>query len=265
MRIGNIKPYGLRKDMLAAFGAWLDQNTDDASVVVSHNGRSFDWPKLRASFVREGVPLPMALASPDQPTADTMKIFCDRFSVSKAIMVSLGDACDALNLTHHKEVMTGEQVGQLLADGQVEIVARYCLLDVDAEFRLFCALTGRNPEAPALPGVAVGARDVVVVDIETAGGTRPERIEHDFISQWRPDPRWKDDTIAKRYREARAKFEERAALLDSAEIVVVGVRTERELFALYSENQTASTAPAETPAADPNESANQTENAEAAW
>jgi hypothetical protein len=61
------------------------------------------------------------------------------------------------------------------------------------------------------------------LDIETAAGRR-ESIEAWMRTTWSPDLRWKDETIGRRFREAHAKAQERAALLDGATIIVIAGR-----------------------------------------
>jgi hypothetical protein len=73
----------------------------------------------------------------------------------------------------------------------------------------------------------------LALDIETSDG-RPEDAERDLRLTWKPDPRWTDETIGKRYKEALAKKLEKLALLDSAPIVCVSLRSESELRCLHA-------------------------------
>lgn len=62
--------------------------------------------------------------------------------------------------------------------------------------------------------------DLLVLDLETRAGD-PDAVTRSFLGAWSPDARWSDETIGRRWREAEAKRREKAALLDSAEIISI--------------------------------------------
>lgn len=141
-----VQGFAGESELLAAFAGWLSANTSPSTIITGHNVVSFDLPKLRLRMVRAGVALPAALASPEQGVCDTMRLFCSRFSLSKAPMISLADCCEVLGLSHHKSVVDGAGVGDLIEQGQVETLCRYAGLDVLAEEDLYLRLTGQRAE-----------------------------------------------------------------------------------------------------------------------
>lgn len=133
------------RDMLVAVRDYLNQRTDDTTLLVGHNLDGFDLRRLRFRYLANGLQLPGALANPDQPTADTMKIFCRRVSLDHGeMMIALSTVLERLGIPNHKQLVEGDQVGALIAAGQWQTVLNYCLLDVVSEFEVFNRLTGRS-------------------------------------------------------------------------------------------------------------------------
>lgn len=86
-------------------------------------------------------------------------------------------------------------------------------------------------DAPAAP-FSTWSR--VTLDIETEEG-RPEEAEADMRLTWRPDWTWKDETIGKRLREANATRLAKLAVLDTAPIGCVSLRSDLgELMVLHA-------------------------------
>lgn len=72
-----------------------------------------------------------------------------------------------------------------------------------------------------------------VLDIETGNG-RPEGAEHWMRVNWSPSPNWKAETIGKRYLEALERKRERMALLETAPIICVALKSDTELRCLHA-------------------------------
>lgn len=80
----------------------------------------------------------------------------------------------------------------------------------------------------------------VVLDIETKGGSELD-VEEYIRRTWWPDVRfkdgkvsgWKPETIGERFQEAHQKWAEKSALLDSAEIVTIQVKTSAGQTAVF--------------------------------
>lgn len=116
---------------------WCDEGT----LLVGHNLKSFDLPRLRLAFLRARLQLPPALGV-GQPNFDTMREFCRSFSVERSEMVGLEEVLGKLGLQSHKGLVNGAQIGDLIANGEMETVLRYAALDVMAESEVFLRLTG---------------------------------------------------------------------------------------------------------------------------
>lgn len=132
--------YGDTLRMLSALRSALDMIVTPETLLAGHNIRDFDLPRLRLCYLRTGLRMPACLASDVQPVADSMHAFCRRFSVSREPMVSLADACAALGLPTHKDLVSGEQVGELIERGEVDLLTRYAAADVIVERELFLRL-----------------------------------------------------------------------------------------------------------------------------
>lgn len=120
---------------------WCGEHT----LVAGWNLAGFDYPRLRLAFLRAGLQLPPALAG-DQPRLDLMKEFCRTVSVERSEMASFEEALEKLGLPNHKALVSGAQVGELIAKGEIETVLRYAALDVVAESEVFFRLTGRSAQ-----------------------------------------------------------------------------------------------------------------------
>ena len=142
-----VQGFGTERDLLLAARAWLDSPTYTLpeSVVVGHNIKHFDLPKLRGRYAVQKLKLPRCLADPNQATFDTLKEFWRRFTVDAGdVMVSLAEVCERFGIQHHKQTIEGSQIPELIAAGQVEILVRYLALDVQTELRLARVMQGEG-------------------------------------------------------------------------------------------------------------------------
>lgn len=131
--------------MLAALGAWLDRNADEQTVLVGHNARAFDLPKLRGGFVRHRFPLPVCLKPRDgqgQPMTDTMTLF-KAFSMEHRddFAVSLDVVASAFGIPRPKQYVSGADVPRLHREGRDAEVLTYCCIDVDATAEIHRLMT----------------------------------------------------------------------------------------------------------------------------
>lgn len=81
-----------------------------------------------------------------------------------------------------------------------------------------------TPLMPAPVPVAMLCPEYVIVDIETEGGD-PAQVWEWVRRNWWPNEEWKPETMGKRLIEAVEKKKEKLALLDSAEIATVQLKT----------------------------------------
>jgi hypothetical protein len=130
------------RSMLAALSQWLDAHTDAGTVLVGHNVRAFDLPKLRNAFVRHRLPLPASLKpredGPGQPVTDTMSLF-KSFSMEHRddFMVSLDTVCAAFGIERPKQYLSGADVPRLYEEGQYAVILTYNAIDVDATAEVY--------------------------------------------------------------------------------------------------------------------------------
>lgn len=128
--------------LLAGLRAVLDATTDAATVLVGHNIRGFDAPKLRGAYVRHRLPLPRCLrpveGGPGQPLTDTMRLF-GHFSMEyrDAPFVGLDTVCRAFGIPRPKSVVSGAEVPEMHRDGRFAEILTYCAIDVDATAEVY--------------------------------------------------------------------------------------------------------------------------------
>lgn len=130
------------RDMLVAMAAWLNLHTDPLTVLVGHNVRGFDLPKLRGAYVRHRIPLPNCLrpveSGPSQPVTDTMSLF-KHFSMEHrdALFVGLDTVCRAFGVPRPKQIISGANVPRLHKEGQIAPIIIYNAIDVDATTEVY--------------------------------------------------------------------------------------------------------------------------------
>lgn len=119
------------------------------TVLVGHNIRHFDLPKLRLAMIRHGLTLPPCLAWPDQPTYDTM-IMWRYFSLSEKPLVSLHECLELAGLVSHKSAISGADVPVLYEKKDFRTLAAYAIADVLAQDALYLAMSGQIGDRPSV-------------------------------------------------------------------------------------------------------------------
>jgi len=128
------------REMLAAVAALLAA-CDAETILVGHNIRHFDLPKLRQAMLRRGVPLPPALAWRDQPTYDTMREW-SRFTLDDRQYIPLCELLECCGLDDHKQLADGAIVPEMHAAGRHEEILAYAAADVLAEEAVYLRMIG---------------------------------------------------------------------------------------------------------------------------
>lgn len=156
----NGRPYKIRgvevvscgdeKTMLLVFREWLDRITDAATVLVGHNAKRFDLPKLRHRYTYHRLRLPCCLdpcAEEPQQVCDTMTLGSRFFSAEAAHngpgMISLSEIATKLNLPKTKHLCRGADVPAMVAAKKVREVLAYAALDAALTRQLYLLLTGQ--------------------------------------------------------------------------------------------------------------------------
>ncbi len=112
------------------------------TILVGHNLRHFDLPRLRRQMLRYGLQLPPCLAWPDQPTYDTMQMW-RYFSLEDRQFTSLDECLELAGLHSHKTTVSGADVPVLYQTGDYRTIAAYAIADVLAQDALYLWMTGQ--------------------------------------------------------------------------------------------------------------------------
>ncbi|MBC7076813.1 MAG: hypothetical protein H5T92_00655 [Synergistales bacterium] len=140
------------------------------SVIVGHNVKHFDLPKLRLAMLRFGIQLPPCLVWPEQPVYDTMQMW-RYFSLDEKPLISLDECLELAGLTSHKSAVTGADVPVLFENKDYRTIAAYAIADVLAQDALYLRMTGQVPDQ--LPSVESSATGNEAVQPEAA----PQSLE----------------------------------------------------------------------------------------
>ncbi|EXJ16946.1 ribonuclease H-like domain-containing protein [Imhoffiella purpurea] len=137
----SVRSYPDEGAMLAGMAAWLDTQTDADTILIGHNVRAFDLPKIRGAFVRHRLALPACLkprTDGSQPMTDTMSLF-KSFSMEHrdAFAVGLDVVCTAFGIPRPKQVISGDDVPRLHREGHFAEILIYNAIDVDATTEIY--------------------------------------------------------------------------------------------------------------------------------
>lgn len=138
-----VVPCGDERGLLLALRVWLDANTGPETVIVGHNVRSFDLPKLRHAYVRHGLKLP-AILKPRLKDEDRTEVV-DTAALFKAFsMEHRDDFCPSLDVVaasfgipRPKQHMSGADCPRLFREGQIATVLTYCCIDTTTTCRAY--------------------------------------------------------------------------------------------------------------------------------
>ncbi|MBR4429035.1 MAG: hypothetical protein IKS78_06735 [Clostridia bacterium] len=139
------------RGMLIHFRAWLDSHGGPDTVLIGHNIKHFDLPKLRNAYITHRLQLP-ALLQGANPVYDTMKEYLHGFTTEHEgdRFVKLAEIQAKFGLQEYKDKMDGAEAARLIALGQdTDKVLAYCWLDTMTTYQAFLHMTGQMPdEAP---------------------------------------------------------------------------------------------------------------------
>lgn len=142
-----VVPCGEERGMLMALRAWLDASTSADTLIVGHNIRGFDLPKLRHAYIRHSLRLPQLLmarigSERVAETVDTASLF-KAFSMEHRdeMFISLDTVAMSLGIPRPKQHISGEDVPRLHKEGQFEAILTYCAVDVATTTRAYQLMT----------------------------------------------------------------------------------------------------------------------------
>jgi hypothetical protein len=143
---------GSEKNMLLKLRSWLDRMTTPETLIVGHNLRNFDLPKLRNAFVRHRLQLPEILKprlrlEEKAETVDTAALF-KTYSMENRdnLFISLDTVAIGLGIERPKQVISGDEVPKLHRNGQFEPILIYCAIDVATTARAWQLMSGNAPD-----------------------------------------------------------------------------------------------------------------------
>lgn len=146
----NVWPRVNERGLLLALRSWLDQHTGPETVIVGHNIRGFDLPKLRHAYLRHRLKLPALLAprindsNPAPMTVDTAALF-KAYSMEHRddFCPSLDAVAASLGITRPKGVINGSDVPALHRDGKTAEILTYCAIDCATTARAYRLMSGQ--------------------------------------------------------------------------------------------------------------------------
>ncbi|MDG4594201.1 MAG: hypothetical protein P9F75_00655 [Candidatus Contendobacter sp.] len=138
-----VVPCANERGLLIALRAWLDASATQETLIVGHNVRNFDLPKLRHAYIRHSLRLPQLLmarigSERVAETVDTAALF-KAFSMEHRddFCPSLDTIAASFGIPRPKQHMIGADVPRLHKQGQIEAVLTYCAVDVATTTRAY--------------------------------------------------------------------------------------------------------------------------------
>lgn len=148
---------GMLVAMREFLAGWFDAET--GAVVVGHNLRGFDLPKLRLAYLRHRLALPQVLCvvhddDDELPVriADVMTLFARHFSLDnrpdagKVPFVSFSRVMQYLGLPEYPAGFEGANVPDWHEQGRYDLVMDKAVVDARDEYRAYMLLASRDPE-----------------------------------------------------------------------------------------------------------------------
>ncbi len=134
--------------MLAALREFLDTVAGPETIIVGHNLRAFDLPKLRHAYIRNKLRLPECLKprfgdEARAETADTMALF-KAYSMEHRddYAVSLDTVAAALGIPRPKQLIDGAEVPKLHEAERYHEILTYCAIDTATTARAWELMAG---------------------------------------------------------------------------------------------------------------------------
>ena len=151
---------GDERKLLLALRDFLDlwQTPHEQVIIVGHNVRGFDLPKLRLAYLRQRLGLPNVLRvwrdSEDERvrTADVMTMFAYQFSlenrpdVGKTPFVSFATVLRYLGIDAYPPGFEGANCPEWHEQGEYDLVVSKALLDAQEEFHVYRLMANEAAE-----------------------------------------------------------------------------------------------------------------------
>lgn len=144
---------------------------DGDTLLIGHNIKHFDLPKLRRAMLKHGIRLPACLVYRDQQVYDTMREW-SRFTLDDRMFIGLSELLEVCGIPSHKDLLDGAHVPQLYEEGRYKEILVYAIADVVAEWNVFLRMTGQANGVVQRPTQAVDAAERIAdaAAVELAAG-----------------------------------------------------------------------------------------------
>jgi hypothetical protein len=126
--------------MLNAVRDWLSR-CDSDTILNGHNIKGFDLRKLRNRMMGNGIRPPDCFLERGQRVFDSM-LEWSRYTLNDSQFVALSEILDTLHIPNHKASCNGGMVQELYEAKRFDELLTYAVLDVVAEYAVFCRLAG---------------------------------------------------------------------------------------------------------------------------
>jgi hypothetical protein len=148
----DVWPCQNERGLLLALRVLLDENTTPQTVIVGHNVRNFDLPKLRQAFIRHGLKLPEIL-KPRLRDEERAEVVDTAFLFKSFSMEHRDDFCSSLDtvaatlgIPRPKGVISGADVPRLHRAGEYAAILTYCAVDCACTARAYQLMTSTAPD-----------------------------------------------------------------------------------------------------------------------
>lgn len=143
---------GDEKQMLIAFKAWADMAIKPDTIIVGHNIRDFDLPKIRQAYIRHRLKPPVFLM-PSFRGESTCEVV-DTMTLIKAFsmqhrnkpMLSLEDVANTLCIQTPKALISGADVPVFHENGRYHEILIYCAVDTETTAQAFLLMSGMSKD-----------------------------------------------------------------------------------------------------------------------
>ena len=146
--------FASERELLGAFREFSDPRYIPSTVIIGHNIKKYDLPKIRVGYVRNRLALPKiftpAALEDGVRVFDTMDSFLRYFTAERAgqKFISQEEMVARLGLPGHKNRLSGAEIPGLIAQGKVEEVCAYNYLDCAEAYASYLAMTGQYKDQP---------------------------------------------------------------------------------------------------------------------
>jgi hypothetical protein len=136
-------------EMLIMMRSWLDSLPEDP-VIVGHNVKAFDLPKIRQSYIRNRLKLPDLLSVQLDYIVDVMDTMQLIRSFSMELrderFISLDQVARIMGIERPKKLLSGADIPKLYSAGNYQEIGTYCAIDCVTTACAFTLMTNQSSD-----------------------------------------------------------------------------------------------------------------------